>query len=156
MPRWRAHRGWTEHTVTIGMWHYHLDEGENAMGLLDRFRQRPSQTHTADAIHLDGDRDVSVVGESHYQPALRELAATGPNIIAGLVPEPANRHDPNAIQVQVQAKVVGYLSREDAIRYLPLLRRYAKEGRIVACDGFIIGGREKGHHYGVILSLPEP
>jgi len=30
------------------------------------------------------------------------------------VPEPSNRYDPNAVQVMIEGKVVGYLSRRNA------------------------------------------
>ncbi|MGW4350749.1 HIRAN domain-containing protein [Nocardia sp. NPDC004582] len=34
-----------------------------------------------------------------------------------LIPEPQNSHDPNAVSVRFQAKTIGYLPREDAVRY---------------------------------------
>lgn len=40
---------------------------------------------------------------------------------AVLWPEPKNRHDKNAVAVYVQSKHVGYLSREDAAQYSPVL-----------------------------------
>jgi hypothetical protein len=30
------------------------------------------------------------------------------------------------------------------------------EEQFTACNGIIVGGREKGHRYGVILFLPDP
>lgn len=75
---------------------------------------------------------VDVVGESHYRESLRSLfpaklpAAGGSLSIdttAILLPEPTNKHDPNAVMVLVQGKQVGYLAREDAARYVPVLNQ---------------------------------
>lgn len=74
---------------------------------------------------------VDVVGESHYKESLRslfpaKLPADGSQSIdttALLLPEPTNKHDPNAVMVLVQGKQVGYLAREDAARYAPVLNQ---------------------------------
>lgn len=74
---------------------------------------------------------VDVVGESHYKESLRslfpaKLPADGSQSIdttAILLPEPTNKHDPNAVMVLVQGKHVGYLAREDAARYAPVLNQ---------------------------------
>jgi hypothetical protein len=80
---------------------------------------------------------VDVVGESHYADAIRavfgstfqpggcELRTT-----AQLVPEPWNRHDPDAVAVWVGENQVGYLPRHDAGRYTPVLARLIAERRL--------------------------
>lgn len=46
------------------------------MGLLDRFRKPAKPTvQSVNADVLDGEEDIYVVGESHYQDALRSLVA---------------------------------------------------------------------------------
>lgn len=64
---------------------------------------------------------VEVVGESHYQPAIRKACGwKGPGqdtlfeCLAELVPEPTNPYDQNAIMVKIDGRQVGYLSRRDA------------------------------------------
>jgi len=96
-----------------------------------------------------------VVGESHYQEALRQVAGTpakGTRVgkIALLVPEPDNPYDPNAVQVQIDAHVVGHLSREDAAAYLPGVRRLMAGGKFVALEAMVVCGGSSGV-FGVFL-----
>src|SRR5690606_34487798 len=66
---------------------------------------------------------VEIVGEAHYQPALARLA--GKKTVDGvsvykaavLIPEAGNRHDRNAVSVRIGGVTVGYLSREQAVRF---------------------------------------
>ena len=77
----------------------------------------------ADLFVLEGDELVRVVGTSHYQDVLVELSGRRGDEqvrvekVAALVPEPTNPHDPNAIAVQIDARLVGYLSREENPRW---------------------------------------
>lgn len=106
---------------------------------------------------------VHVVGESNYQDAIRSICGSDGNsdvaldCVAVLIPEPHNPHDPNAIGVQVDARHVGYLSREDAVAYGPMVGEVAATGRLVACSARI-AGREGGRttNLGVFLKLPPP
>ncbi|MEH0058781.1 HIRAN domain-containing protein [Auritidibacter ignavus] len=54
-----------------------------------------------------------------------------------LVPEPDNPHDPMAISVRNQGKLLGYLSREDARKYAPELHRLAASGYALEIRGDI-------------------
>lgn len=119
----------------------------------------PSET-----VWLDDECVVEVVGESHYQPALRHICGSEEwdevcvKADALLVPEPSNRYDANAIQVQVRGHVVGYLSRTDAVAYGPLVRRLGAVGRLGACKAVIAGRGVGGEtsNLGVFLHLCEP
>lgn len=89
---------------------------------------------------------LQTVGESHYQPSLQWACdgtnADGPNhprVLAELIPEPRNPHDPNAVRVQVGGRLVGYLAREDAAVYQPVLLRLAQHGALT-CEARIKGG----------------
>ncbi len=95
-----------------------------------------------------GHDTLEVVGESHYQDALWEIVGgfrrdpVRHPIEAVLAPEPANPHDPNAVGVVIEGLLTGYLSREDAVAYLPGLLRLMQScptGR-VALEGHIVGG----------------
>ena len=124
------------------------------MGLLDRLRsgRQPSVPEgsgptTASVCLLGGQEDLEVVGELAYQADLWKLCrgTLGDrircDIVAALVPEPANPHDPNAISVQIDGHVVGYLPRATAQEYLPGLRDLmAKRSAYVALRGVIVGG----------------
>lgn len=112
-------------------------------------------------IYLSGNGEYSlaVVGESHYQSALIDIA--GPYSSEGnrvrcyavLTLENNNPHDKNAIRVEIGGDTVGYITRKDA----PLLReqlgfRHSGETRFFV-DAVVRGGRT-GQHYGVWLDLP--
>jgi hypothetical protein len=128
------------------------------MGLLDRLRSgrresSVSTRHEATAVSaslLDGQDDLEVVGELAYQDALWRLSGgtlgdpIRRQIVAVLVPEPMNPYDANAIAIQIDSQVIGYLSRATAQEYLPGLQRLMSvRGGYVALRGVIVGG---GHY----------
>jgi len=80
-----------------------------------------------------------VVGESNYFADLKRIASRlggGPAgeaiTTAVLVAEPDNRYDRNAVAVTIDGKAVGYLPREDAVYYSPVLLRLAERGVAVS------------------------
>lgn len=101
-------------------------------------------------VHLcDGQAELKVVGESHYQENL--LAVIGHpdlaserlrvDISAVLVAEADNPHDTNAISIHVNGLKVGYLAREEARLYRPgLLALQERVGKPIALAGVIAGG----------------
>jgi very-short-patch-repair endonuclease len=102
-----------------------------------------------EATLVEGDDDLEVVGESHYQDNLWRLvggrcrpgAQVRCEIHALLVAEDNNPYDPNAIAVWVEGLIVGHLSRQDARRYRPgLLALQERYGKPVALAGVIAGG----------------
>lgn len=93
--------------------------------------------------------DWEVVGESHYQENLWTIvgepwaAARRVRVAktAVLVPESDNPYDANAVAVQVDGLITGYLSREDAQEHRPrILARQAHTGRRVELPAIIAGG----------------
>lgn len=78
---------------------------------------------------------VDVVGESFYAEALRSLFPRalddgGQELFrrSVLLPDPTNRHDPNAIKVIIDGHHVGHLSKEDAATYQPVFRALIQRG----------------------------
>jgi len=110
----------------------------------------------ATPIVLEGDDLVRVVGTSHYQDALLVLTGRGGDEevrlekVATFVPEPHNPHDPNAIAVQIDGRLVGYLSRDENRRWLDVV-----SSRPVGCEA-MIAGRRGTTGLGVFLRLPTP
>ena len=113
------------------------------------------------------DAVLEVVGESNYQDALARVSGgrTGdgpanPEQLAVLWPEPNNRYDKNAIAVKIEGRTVGYLSRENAVRYQPVARWADTHDRKVACNATVIGGWDRGGSdkgsFGVVLRLGSP
>jgi hypothetical protein len=136
------------------------------------WRRKPSapKQHAARAVLLGEEAPVAgelvqVVGESFHQTAISSVSgregveAVAFDCIAALVAEPDNLHDPNAIGVQIEAQIVGHLSREDAILYHPLVDAAARLGVVIACNARI-AAREPDEatttNAGVFLHLPSP
>jgi hypothetical protein len=167
LPSCRDHLRWTQGSFghvevqtqrrlssTVGR------EGQGKqMGLFGRFRaarlsgagepetRSPRPATMVSAYLHGGDDDLEIVGEASYQDSLWALCGGSKGdrirhkIVAVLVPEPGNPHDPNAISVQIDGKLVGYLAREAATQYLPGLRRAMERcGGHVALEGVIVGG----------------
>ena len=108
----------------------------------------------------------AVVGESHYQSALRSAAGgrsvqmDGTNwdqaipVLARLVPEPSNKFDRNAVAVEVGGRKVGYIPAERAADFQRVLLQLESRGLAATCPGSITGGG--GRHYGIFLRLADP
>jgi collagen type III alpha len=77
-----------------------------------------------------------VVGERAHLVALRSVVGSGHRskgaehrAVAVLVPEPANRFDPDAVAAYIDEQRIGYLPRVDAQRYRPALDQICASGR---------------------------
>jgi len=113
---------------------------------------------------IEGDDLVHVVGVSHYQPALLAAAGAAPGDEVRvereveLVPEPGNPHDPNAVAVKVGGEPVGYLARDDALRWQPVILPLAEAGQAARAEAMIAGrGASSGTaNLGVFIRLPTP
>ncbi len=76
-----------------------------------------------------------IVGESFHATEIRALLpkslgeqSTEVQDQALLIPEPANRHDRNAVKVVIRGQHVGYLNKDDAPLYQPMLVRLMDQG----------------------------
>jgi len=93
------------------------------------------------------------VGENHYLPTLEKVLRRGGSGLdefvttALLVPEPANRHDPNAVAVLVEYETVGYLPRNEAVKYRALLSHLVTVGFVARVPCRVWGGRVTDHGY---------
>jgi hypothetical protein len=83
--------------------------------------------------------NVEVAGESHHEAAVRAVLrgqgarlANGESVeiecTARLVPDPRNRHDHNAVEVQVAGHMIGYLPREVAATHNGVLTQLVARG----------------------------
>lgn len=117
---------------------------------------------------------LEVVGESAYQGTLERIG--GGRTIDGcrdrdhtavLLPEPMNRYDSSAVRVVLipwgssrGSGLIGYLTREDAVAYRPIVDRLAAVGRVAACAASLKGGWDRGRgdrgHIGVRLHIDAP
>lgn len=140
------------------------------MGILGKLLGGAPKVVEIMATHVHPDRDdaaLSIVGESNYQPALMAVAGrlttdgpTNRDHMAAIVMEPNNRYDPNAIAVHVGSQRVGYLTRDDAVAYRPVMKWLAARGKAMAADAYLTGGWDNGRgdkgSIGVVLHLGSP
>lgn len=107
---------------------------------------------------------IEVVGVSRRQDALAAIVDSHGRsgrtltIDASLVLENANPHDANAVRVEIDGVLIGYLSRDNARRYRADLAAANASAAVVRCKARIVGGfqTETGEraHFGVRLDLP--
>lgn len=114
--------------------------------------------------------NLEVAGESQYEAPIRALLGRLAKdqdkelqTEALLVPEPDNPYDPNAISVRIKGSVVGYLTREDARAFAPVLHRLAASGVTAVVPARVWGvlrdnweGTGTRFHSNVRVALPEP
>ena len=122
-----------------------------------------SITLTAEMLNGRTGGFIRVVGESQYQDAIKDvvkdLLRDGDRYetTAVLTGEPNNPHDANAIAVYLEGGgMVGYLPRDEALAYQPLLQRLAKQKKVAACRALIFGGTKDKPSWGVFLDLADP
>jgi hypothetical protein len=95
-------------------------------------------------------QQVPVVGVSNYQPQLKRLGGrvTDDGLSrskheVALLPEPSNAYDSNAVRVMVLPdKLVGHLSRDNAVKYRPAIDGLAQRGFILGAVMMLVGGEE--------------
>jgi len=133
------------------------------MGFLDLFR-RTSKSFSGRFFPLPEDGFMSVVGESHYQPALRRLRGTcrpgaegRPSFPVTLIREPDNPYDDHAVAVMSAVGCVGYPPRENALRYGPTLQALQRDGYAGAsCRALLNGGKRDRPSFGATLCVAYP
>lgn len=82
-----------------------------------------------------------VVGVSFHEPAIRSLFAVPfgdrrkeLTLRAALVPEPGNKVDPYAVMVIAGGQHVGYLAKDDARTYQPVVQGLRQQGLLAVTD----------------------
>ena len=105
-----------------------------------------------------------IVGESHYQKALKaicgERTADGANhkVIAVLILDDDNPYDSKAVRVDISGETVGHLSKKFAREYRKALKKTGNPDANASCRAVIVGGWDRGGgdrgSFGVKLDLP--
>lgn len=135
------------------------------MGLKDGARKQPavaneSPVHTWPAT---GKYNFDIVGESHYQRALKALRGDmdDPSLdgigTALIIPDNNNPHDSLAVRVTVQGLTIGHFSKTDARDFRERLTAMNLGTSITSCGVKITGGHtlQDGDqaHFGARLDL---
>src|SRR5438034_2000020 len=107
-----------------------------------------------DAVLIEPEREdaaVQVVGEAYRQAEVASVAGgvgtDGPirtEHIAALIPEPTNQYDSNAIKVDIDGHHVGYLARDLAVAYGPIVRWLQRRGRYLGVRAHLYAGWDRG------------
>lgn len=106
--------------------------------------------------------EYEIVGESHYQATLEKHAC--PKTEAGadcqceapLICERGNKFDKNAVRIELQGELVGYLSRADAEAFREMLDDEDARGAKVRAKARITGGWKRNDdegHFGIELDF---
>lgn len=116
------------------------------------------------AVFLSGPTSFrqEVVGEAYNPEQMSRILAsvqgrTDAVLPAWLMPEPGNAHDPNSVIVWILGGKVGYLPREIAAWWQPILARlFARYRSHVACQAWVEPpSATNGGEFGVVLWLPQ-
>jgi hypothetical protein len=108
---------------------------------------------------------LEVVGESRYRAEIERAVGQRPEghrtiVDAALVAEPGNPYDANAIAVMIAGRRVGYLSRNDAARYQPVMAWCVSEGFTPVVRGDVRGGWQQDDgswaDFGIRLYVSSP
>lgn len=134
------------------------------MGLLDKLKGAARPTAKPVVVSLPGGKMMQVKGESYNEPSF--ISICGPRstdgydlaVTAQLRAEPTNVYDRNAVQVLVNGRLVGHLSRDDAAEWSPiLLKRLRARNEVMECSARIRGGWGRGGgdtgNFGITLDL---
>lgn len=101
---------------------------------------------------------VDVVGVSRRQAEIAAIVERHGRSGRTLVLENSNPHDENAVRVEIDGALIGYLSRENAPRYRADLAAAGASAATVRCQARIVGGFETATgeraNFGVRLDLP--
>ncbi len=101
-----------------------------------------------------------VVGESHRLADLAEVLRTLPAdwrvVNAQLVREPTNQYDRDAVMVLIGGRHVGYIPKESARRFHPVIDHLHSSGFVATCRAHLTGGHFDRPNIGVVLHLADP
>lgn len=111
-------------------------------------------------IPPSGRCDYHIVGESHYQKALKKVLrrygrGEEKPLTAYIITEPDNPYDENACAVYIDGMKVGHLPRDDAAYYVRQMKKKGvpRVSRFQTCAR-LIGGESGKPNIGVMLDLP--
>ena len=101
------------------------------------------------ALPVDHPRFVAVVGESHYQEALRRMAASALTARVTVEGEPGNPHDKKAVRIANDAgETLGYLAKGQYTQLKQMAR-----AKTLTCLAELRGGTPEKPGVGLVLDL---
>lgn len=173
---WTGPSGWFgKGTLTVIFDYHHGDDVGPAWQLpidtvfepVDSDRQPIDLRAELPAAHqrLPEGPPVLVVGESHHREAIEAAVGQRPaghdtTIDAVMALEPDNPYDRNAVAVMLAGRVCGYIAREDAARWGPILAWFAEQGVTPVVRARVKGGwreeRDRWADFGITLYVASP
>jgi hypothetical protein len=76
---------------------------------------------------------LEVAGYRHYAGGLKEPLSVGQHL--QFVAEPSNKWDPDAVRVEADSKLVGYVNRLQAVAFLRWIKQGVVEGFVERLNG---------------------
>lgn len=113
----------------------------------------------------NSNRFTEVVGESHYQLALTQVAgkkseySASKQVEANLKYNPKNKHSDTAVAVYVGYRKVGHLPHDNAVEFIKFARDNDWLDRTFLCNAKIVGGWKRDDSegdYGIKLKVRWP
>ena len=140
------------------------------MGLFSKSSNGSAGSLVVTPIWGAGWQNLDVVGESNYGKEIQGLLPrgfdeNGQEVIVNVLlsREPNNRFDRNAVTLRATTGTVGYLPKEEAARYSPVLDALTANGRVAETTARIWGymreewdSNRKSFMGSVRIALPEP
>lgn len=140
------------------------------MGLFNRSSSKQTTSLVVTPVWGLGWANADVVGESHYTAEIQGLLPRGLDdagqeltVDVLLCREPDNRYDRNAIAIRAVTGTIGYLPKDEAARYAPVLDALASNGRVAETSARIWGSMgtdwesNRPAFFGSVrIVLPEP
>lgn len=97
---------------------------------------------------------VSAVGEFAYKETLRKVP--GGQVWLQLIPEPDNPHDPKAISIRYQGRVVAYIPRDKTGRYWANVCRVIASGKTPGVKANVYHNNSTDYHEVTLYILAGP
>lgn len=129
-----------------------------AVAWVEKWKHPPQRSAEYARLPVTGKYFQEVVGESHYQAAIKAAVRRGARGDQGvlcdalLIPESNNRFDADAVGVWLGGALCGYLPANEARLFRARLKKAGRELVPHQCPAIILGGGEKS--YGIWLDLP--
>lgn len=116
-----------------------------------RPRTRKAKNAQPDTLSADFPRHVAVVGESHYQDALKRMFATSARVTVIIEGEPTNPYDKKAVRVANESgETLGYIAKGHYTELKALARIRAR-----TCSADLRGGTPDRPSIGIVLDISD-
>lgn len=130
--------------------------GASSSDPAQQYSSPPSAANLSPRLMGDGTFSQFVAGASNYQHTLVEFSHAGRKGLVTLSRQPDNPHDRDAVVVTWNARILGYLPREDAADFATDLTELNLTGQRVEAWARVVGGSTDKPTRGLRIDLAWP